>query len=245
MTLLAGAMSVYSQGTISLNDIGSFAIQVWGLQSAAASTVAVIYNGYAMNEEQGDGGDLWLSNPGNTVYAAGNPLGAGYTVQLLEAAGAGDALSALQPVPAANGGTVTTWFTGLANKTGTGYSLAGFWDTGSVAIIPGGTGAATLAVAVWDNEGGAVTTLAQAQANDAASPNSDPWGISSLGSVNLAVTIPPYTPGQLPQVGNPSGELSYISGGVESFSLGLVVPEPCTVALGVIGASAFLFRRRK
>jgi hypothetical protein len=33
--------------------------------------------------------------------------------------------------------------------------------------------------------------------------------------------------------------------GLESFSLTTAVPEPSTIALGVIGASTLLFRRRK
>jgi len=236
MTLLAGAMSGYSQGQLSIAEVlgGSFAIQVWGQQSLAASTVAVAYNGYTTKEVMGDS-----SNPNNTWIAAGNTatatytgsaLGAGNTVQLLAASGSGDALSSLVPVPAANGGIITTWYTGNS-LTGQG----GYW-AGLNTVTLGYTGAATVAIAAWNNEGGTVSSLAAAQAAG------DPWGISSLGTIEL--TTAPTTPGLLPIPGNPAGIGTYVSGGIESFSLG-VVPEPSTIALGVIGASALLFRRRK
>ena len=236
MTLLAGTMAAYSQGQCSMSDApgGSFSIQVWGPQSLAASTVAVTYGGYTTYEEQGDS-----SNPNNTWILAGgsatatytgSALGSGYTVELLAASGSGDALSSLVPVPAANGGIVSTWNTG-SSTTGWG----GFW-LASPTVTLGFTGAATVAIAAWDNEGGNVNSLAAAQAAG------DPWGISSLGSIEL--TTAPTAPGVLPIPGNPGGEATYLGGGIEGFSLG-AIPEPSTIALGVIGASAFLFRRRK
>ena len=234
MTLLAGAMSGYSQGQCTLADTTSFAIQVWGPQSLVASTVAVTYGGKTVYEVQGDS-----SNPNNTWIAAGGSAtatytgaaaGSGYTVELLAAPGSGDALTSLVPVPAANGGIVTTWYTGSA---ATGFG--GFWQTGQTVTL-GYTGAATVAIAAWNNEGGTVSSLAAAEAAG------DPWGISTLGSITL--TTAPTAPGELPIPGNPAQTTDYISGGIEGFSMG-VVPEPSTIALGVIGASAFLFRRRK
>jgi hypothetical protein len=233
MTLLAGAVTSYSQGTVSIVDAGSFAIQVFGVQPTADNNTIVSYNGFVVDEVQGDpsaseNGNL--SNPGSTVYGTHNPLGSGYTVQLLAAAGTDQPLSALLPVPAANGGIATAWF----STTG---ALDGMWNTTSVASIPGATGNATVAIAAWNNEGGTVNSLLAAQ------QAGDPWGISSLGTVALATGD--VTPGLLPQNGNPNGFGNYVDGGIESFSLGQAIPEPSTIALGVIGASAFLFRRRK
>ena len=63
MTLLAGAVSVYSQGQIFINDYNpQFSIQVWGQQSVAASTVAVSFGGYTGYEEMGNSSNtyIWL-----------------------------------------------------------------------------------------------------------------------------------------------------------------------------------------
>jgi hypothetical protein len=88
----------------------------------------------------------------------------------------------------------------------------------------------TFALYVWYN-GGAGLTLAQALAAG------DPWGVSSPVNINnLGGTLLDGNLG--PPLVYPDLE------GLESFSLS-VVPEPATIALGIIGASTFLFRRRK
>lgn len=147
---------------------------------------------------------------------SGTPLGAGYDVELL-AGPAGTALGSLTPV---GNSLITTWNTG---------SEAGYWNSTTLATISGVTTTATVAIAAWNNEGGTITTLAGAQAT----PN-DPWGISSTAvtsALGFASQQPPFLPA-----------------GVTSFSLGLptsAAPEPSTIALGVIGASAFLMRLRR
>jgi len=210
MALLAGAMTGFSQGQISMFDYGSsFAIQVFAPSSAAASTTAVSYGGFTVTEQQGN--DAGNDNAGNSTYT-GTPLGAGYDIELL-AGPAGTALSALQPVA---GSLVSSWLTGTS---------AGYWNSTALASIPGVTTTAAVAIAAWNNEAGTVTTLAGAQAT----PN-DPWGISSeatTAALGFGSQQPPFLPA-----------------GITSFSLG-ATPEPSTVALGVIGASAFLMRLRR
>jgi hypothetical protein len=142
----------------------------------------------------------------------GTPLGAGYDIELLAGA-AGTPLVSLTPVADS---IVSSWYTG---------SAAGYWYApANLATIPGITTTATLAIAAWDNESGAITSLAAAQAAN------DPWGISSTATTELGydTVVPPFLPA-----------------GLTDFSLGIATtPEPSTIALGVIGASAFFMRLR-
>ena len=84
--------------------------------------------------------------------------------------------------------------------------------------------------------GGTLTSLAAAQAYEAANPGSAVWGISPVSSLTQtgganAQTVPNFSGGSNPDM---------------SFALGIAAtPEPSTIALGVMGASALLFRRRK
>jgi hypothetical protein len=211
MALLAGAVTGYSQGQISMFDYGStFAIQVFTPSSQVASTVSVTYGGVQVFEEQGN--DSGNDNPGNFSYS-GTPLGAGYDVELL-AGPAGTALASLAPVA---GSLVTSWNTG---------SAAGYWNSTTLASIPGVTTTANVAIAAWNNEGGTITTLAGAEAT----PN-DPWGISAVATTSA--------------LGFGSQQPPFLPAGITSFSLGTSVPEPGTITLGVIGASAFLMRLRR
>jgi hypothetical protein len=229
MALLAGAASVYSQGQVSLVDYGSTtSIQVFNSQSVAASTTSISYGGYNGQEEMGNSANPNLFAPGTTSYAAGSALGTGYSIQLLAAAGTGDAISSL----VANGPVVTTWYTAAGGDPTTGFN--GLWLSGANATISGvGVGSgATVAIAAWNNEAGTVGSLGAAQAANAAAPGSDPWGISATG--NIA------------SLGGPGGGTpSSIPGSITGFSLVAGVPEPSTIALGVIGASAFLMRLRR
>jgi len=191
-------------------DYGStFAIQIFTPSSAAASTVPVTYGGFSTVEQQGN--DANNDNPGSASYS-GTPLGAGYDLELL-AGPAGTALANLTVVP---GSLVTTWNTG---------SAAGYWNSTTLASIPGVTTTASVAIAAWNNEGNTITTLAGAQAT----PN-DPWGISAVATTSA--------------LGFGSQQPPFLPAGVTSFSLG-VTPEPSTIALGVVGASAFLMRLRR
>jgi hypothetical protein len=224
MALLAGAASVYAQGEIGLSDYGStFTIQIFSAQGAAATT-GVSYGGYSGNELMGQSANANLFAPGSTSYAAGTALGTGYSVELLAAPGTGDAISSLVPTAP----IITTWFTAAGGNATTGFS--GFWNSGANATIAGAAGgsSATVAIAAWDNEGGTVTSLAAAQAAN------DPWGVSVTANTAGLGIGGGGTPPNLPS-------------GITSFSLinTSTVPEPSTIALGVIGASAFLMRLRR
>jgi hypothetical protein len=129
---------------------------------------------------------------------------------------AGPAGSAVSALSPVAGSTYGTFI-----STGGG----GYWNAGAgLATIPGITTSATLAIAAWNTEGGTVSSLGLAQATPG-----DAWGISAPATEALGFgsVTPPFLPA-----------------GITSFSLG-ATPEPSTIALGVIGASAFLMRLRR
>jgi hypothetical protein len=221
--LLAGVTSVFSQGQISMSDYGSsFTIQIFNSQSFSGGPwVFVSYGGYSSVEVMGTSANSYLNSPGTTVFDANSALGTGYSVQLLAAPGPNDALSSLFPSSA----VITTWYTPPGGNPTTG--LNGFWKSGANAIILGAPpgSVATVALAAWDNEGGTVTGLQQAQAAG------DDWGISMTGNTApLGGDI--FPPPNLPS-------------SITSFSLAALIPEPSTITLGVLGASAFLLRLRR
>lgn len=222
VALLAGAASVYSQGQIALSAYNAaFTIQIFNSQSMANSTTAVSYGGFSGNEEMGASANSSLNTPGSTVYAAGSALGNGYDVELLAAPGTGDAIGTL----VATGPVITTWYSAAGGDPTTG--LNGFYNTVTTATIAGTTTAATVALAAWNNAGGTVNTLAAAQAAGLGQ-----WGVSATGNV-ASLGFGTITPPNLPT-------------SITSFSLtASSVPEPSTIALGVMGASAFLLRLRK
>jgi hypothetical protein len=154
-------------------------------------------------------------NAGSQTYS-GAPLGAGYDVCLL----GGPAGTALANLTVCAGSTVTAWAPN-------GVGSAGYWNTSTnLATIAGTSTTATVAVAAWIATGvdGAAPTLLAAQQDGYA------WGVSPTG-----VTGP---------LGFNSIQPPVLPAGVTSFSLG-ATPEPSTIALGVIGASAFLMRLRR
>jgi len=238
MALLAGAVSGYSQGLVDISAYngggpGTFDIQVFAVQPSGNNTT-MTYGGFTVQEEQGNtamantstaSSPSYWSTYGTTVYANQTVLHTGYAVQLL----AGPAAT-----PIANlvlqGTPVTTW----APNGDPTQSTAGTWVAGNVAVsgIAGGQGGAPaeVAIAAWYmGASGQYTTLALAQAANA------PWGISNEGQTGLlggSTGGPQATP--------------FLPTTITDFSLGqAAVPEPSTIALGVIGASTFLFRRKK
>jgi hypothetical protein len=217
MALLAGAASIYAQGEVNMLDYGStFTIQVFNTQSSP--TTPVTWGGFSGSETQGQGPNSSLANPGATAYDTGTELGAGYSVELLGAPGTGVALTSLVE----EGSPITTWYTGA-------QGLPGFWNSGANVPIQGSTvsGPATVAIAAWNNEGGTVNSLAAAQATPG-----DAWGVSTTGNVASLGGVGGSAPGALPS-------------SITSFSLATTVPEPSTIALGIIGASSFLMRLRR
>jgi len=215
LALLAGAVSVYSQGQVSMTDVPG--IQVYGTQ--ATGNTEVTWGGFTVDEMIGNSGldtttlgtsSNYNASGGPTVSFTGAPAGAGFTAELL-AGPTGSSVGNLAETHT----LITSWFT-------TGQGLPGFWDSAvnsSVSGIAAGLNAA-VAVAAWD---GPQTSLAAAQAAGV------PWGISNVGTATALGGGTFQPPNAV---------------GLDSFDV-VGTPEPSTIALGVMGASALLFRRRK
>jgi hypothetical protein len=228
--LLAGTRLVHSQGSIYMNDYvgGSFLVQVFQAQPLASSPVLIVDGSYSGYEEMGNPANSFLSNPGTTVYpdtpSTIGQFGTYYDVGLLGAAGT--AATSYSQLSLAAGSVSSAWNSMLAlnpvNNT------QGTWSSSDqLATIPGvsSSGLATIAIAVWQNTGaaGAASTLAAAQADGYT------WGVSDMVTVTTATGtgMPPNLPTTL-----------------TSFSMVDPVPEPSTIALGLMGGSAVLGSRR-
>jgi hypothetical protein len=248
--LAAGVASGYSQGTVNFFDrqadvtihiyapqVASPGVETTGNANSAVGVTADIYDNNGVDANIGNAG---LNTGGTTVYtggaigntAAANPTAAGlynynngsdYTVELYAAPGINANVTALVPVSQ----YVSTIYTSA--------TLGGAFKSVTVNSDPGMpfSGAnATIALVAWYNGGVSPTGLSQAAltAQYAGSPVKGMSLLDNLASLGGTGTPPAATP-----------DLQ----GLQSFSLATATPEPSTIALGVIGASAFLFRRRK
>jgi len=162
-------------------------------------------------------GNTGADLPAGTATYSGAPLsGTGYDVGLYVGATASAAQNALGSAPSA----VDTFSSGFAGR----------WDVSEnlVSATTVASGAVFVELAAWANSGpdGAATSYAQAVADGYAAGTS---GVSS-GTTTLGGTL--QTPGTLAGIG------------LQSFAI-QGVPEPSTIALGVIGASTFLMRLRR
>jgi hypothetical protein len=244
--LLAGAVSSYSQGQIVYYDYATsqtsgFKIQVYTPNPANPSTSQ--YGQTATSVPSGTtvfGGYL-IGLTSTIAGAYGFNVGSDYSVTLY-----------------AGAGTLSSYFslTGIPSTTEPLYSsfsasYAGIWTAPSQTITfggPNGTpGAPTVAagspvsvvLAAWYNGGGTLT-FAQAVGGGG------PYGWSQIGTeLTGGAGDPPSIPPFLPAL----GASQTIAGGITSFSFAgdynvNPIPEPSTLAFGVIGASAFLMRLR-
>jgi hypothetical protein len=218
--LLAGATGLFAQGTVQFTDLGAVQIHIYGPQVADPSVQVT----------------------GNT--ASDKPAGTqtGYTGGLVGGTGTGTSLANGNDVSvelyALGGGTSAAPLSSLqavSQYTSTIYTIAagaGVFVKPSLATDPGipnsANGSATIALAAWYNGGGSYTSLSAAQAAGQPAGESAPVFLSGLGGLGQ----PPGTPPPMT--------------GLQSFSLTspAASPEPSTIALGVMGASAFLLRRR-
>jgi PEP-CTERM motif len=121
-----------------------------------------------------------------------------------------------------------------ANTSGT---FAGIWTAPSnPAVIPGVTTASDLPflqVRVWDTKGGTINTWTEAL-------NAWNAGQIALGVSDIFQSAFPLGGTAVPPNTQPNMQ------GLQSFNLTTVVPEPSTIALGILGAGClFLLRRRK
>jgi hypothetical protein len=167
---------------------------------------------------------------GSTGATAGSPTadvgnGAEWTVALYGYAGSSDSSSQLQECTVAGGGFATAT---LADGNTDGNP--GTWASTVVAQIPGTTGSgqtATVQLEAWYNDGGTITSYSAATIR----------GESALANI--------LSTGGVPVGGGPSATAPTLPmTSLGNFSV-VPTPEPSTVALGVMGASAFLLRLRR
>jgi hypothetical protein len=199
--------------------------QVFNTQATApsgATLTTVTMGGSTINEYVGSTAADHL--PGSAVFADGTALsGTGFDAVLLVGAGQNDAVNTLSPL-----GKVENFYTEP--------EAIGFFKGAQGLTVPvEANDNVTVAFASWavnsTGVAGAATSLAEAQAYEAAGYAGYYWGVSTTANLVAATGIEfnPFMPAT-----------------IEGFSLGTeVVPEPGTIALGVMGASALLFRHRK
>jgi hypothetical protein len=217
ITLLAGAVVGYSQ-TVEIVDYsvpGAMQVQVFNTQ--AVQPAGSTAQTYTM------GGSTITEYLGNTAsdITAGSVVFAGQALS-------GTGYDAVMLAGAGANDAVTSLTpVGAVEHFYTTASSLGFFKGNQTLVVPvDANDNVTVAFAAWVNTGskGSATTLATAQADGYA------WGVSTTAALVAA-----------------TGSLTspFVPTSIEGFSLGTSVPEPSTIALGVMGASALLFRRRK
>jgi len=224
--LLIGAVGAYAQGVLDWNPQGNWLISVYSPQIATPSTIQT--------------GDSPQDLPAGTTTYTGGWIGGGASP------GTGVGATSANGPGGFNYQTQSHFEFGLyldtssaavANDIATGSPVAldGVSDGGLAAIGPnavdGNSPAGTqvfVGLAAWYDVGGLTSYAASVAAHD-------PAGFS-ISSSTIALGSATGTPVEI----GPSL-------GLNSFSLALnsSVPEPSTIALGVIGASAFLMRLRR
>jgi len=219
LVLLGGAVAVHAQGTVSLANYLSLSTYIYvGFKPTTGSPVLL-------------GGGSTGPAPTMANWASETGNGNQWTVGLYGAAGWNAAAGTLSLLPQTLGSSNMTTAT-FAAGTSAGDATPGTWFTGVYGTIAGTTGNGSdvsVQLAAWYNDGGTITSLAQAKQDGV------PWGVSAIAN---AVSGGP----------NPSGPASTAtalpSALIGNFDVA-TVPEPSTIALGVMGASAFLMRLRR
>jgi len=204
------AAAAFSQGTIVFDN-------------QATGVKALVYGVDPNNPSQVKSGQTSGGTPaGSTTYGGTLLAGTGFTATLwaINAANAtgNDAANNLVQVGAPVAFRAAGLFSGR---------VAASAANPIVTDVTDGSQRATFQLRAWDNQGGTITTWAQAVAARTALGYSPLFTVqSSLGGFGT----PPGTPPNLV--------------GLQSFQL--TVPEPSTIALGILGAGCmFLLRRRK
>lgn len=146
-----------------------------------------------------------------------------WTVALYGAIGSGLSSTALSP-----SGTTATFANGITDSTAGTWATTAYASFGTATTYAGTI--ATIQLYAWYNEGGQIGSYAQAATDGV------PVGYSATANVSLGGN-------QDPNIGGPPVTAPKMPEALGNFSV--AAPEPSTIALGVIGASAFLMRLRR
>jgi len=236
-----GALGAYAQGTLNFTDYdyGKINTHIWSPSTTAPTTpqsgnTATDYFGTGNINTVTHGSQTYPNSfliGGSAVNTGANGNfgnGNNFTVQL-EALGSSGTSTSVAPSSL----LPVSQYTSTINTTASG---AGQWRPPTIVGDPGIPGAggtaptADFAVACWYNGGGTITSLAAAQTTPGGT-----WG-ESAEVVNFALTAPSSITGQPQGFNNDENAVS--------FRL-TSVPEPSSIALGVMAAGAFIARRRK
>lgn len=204
----ASVATALAQGTVTFNNrvVGVVVAPIYG-PLGPSDTVSIV-------------GNTATGTPAGTADYGGRPLlaGSGYTAELWAAPGADAAESSLQPA------TPTTTFRAGAAA---GFIAAPPGGVATLANVSADAPVATLQLRVWDNQGGTVTTWAQAEAlwlsGQIAAGKSPLFNVNAIGGI---FNTPPNLVG------------------LQSFNI-YYVPEPGTLALLGLGALGLMIFRRK
>jgi len=225
-SLLVGAAGLHAQGYLNWNANGSWAISVYSPDTTTPGTVFTGDSSFDVPAGTTTYTGGWIgggASPGTGVGATPANGPGGYNYQ-----NAGNFEVGLYMDTSA--AAVTADVTGGTPLATDGISDGALAGIGSEAEDPSASPGTVvnLGLAAWYTDGGLYTSYAAAKgANQPAGYN-----ISS-GTVAL---------------GSLTGTPVSVNGntiGLTSFSLATTIPEPSTVALGVIGASTFLMRLRR
>jgi hypothetical protein len=230
ITLLAGAVAGYSQ-TVTFADYsqpGYMEQQVFNTQAvqpAGSTPEQVTMGGSTILEYLGS--TSVDTSPGTVVFAGTAFSGNSFDAQVLAGAGAGDAVNTLTTL-----GAVEHFYTVA------GTSLGMFKGNQTLTVPVDAGENVTVAFAAWTVNAtgllGSATTLAEAQTDTLSGDAGYAWGVSTTANL-IAATGAENSPLMPESIEGFAVGTEYIGG----------LPEPSTIALGVMGASALLFRRRK
>jgi len=251
---LAGA--AYAQGTLVFNNnaAGTVVAHIWSpdpttpnVQTTGNGSIdtpvgATVYNGMLIGGATGTEPSSALSAPYTGInYTFGN----NFTAQIYALWTTGSTVQPLGSlVPVSQ--YVTTMRTATVSGAGPGFIIAvspspdpGIPNPNAAADSASQTSIdnrATVALACWYNAGGTITSLAQAVAAGVPEGESAAFNINNLGEPSSIETA--YN--GVPTAATQPAYMTHLT----SFDLVAPVPEPSTIALGVLGACAFLARRR-
>jgi len=228
--LSVGALAAYAQGTLNFTDYdyGTIITHIW-INSNPNGSLVLSGNTAADTPAGTQTYTGFVKLGGSGVNTGPNGLvgnGLNFTAQLEALGGATTAvpLSSLHPV---------TQYTATFSTTA---ARAGTWTPPVISNDPGIPGAggiaptADIAVACWYNAGGTITTLAAAQAS-----GNGIWG-ESPEVVAFSLTAPSSITSKPQGFNNDQDTVSFSISGI---------PEPSTIALGLMAAGVFFARSRK
>jgi len=226
ISLLAGATVGYSQGILNWSDY------VPALNGKPAFSITIFSPGPGGVEQQL--GNTSIDLPSGSATYAGTPLGsgsAGTTGPTGYSAGAHYEVGLY--IDTASGNLAADVASGTPVAVDSFSAGSGGWDFsgGLDALTAYASGTAVyVELAAWYSGGGAASYAA---AVTAGVPRGTGNVSTSTATVNGGTDNPLTPPGSLAGTG------------LQDFSLALPVPEPSTIVLGILGASAFLMRLRR